>query len=144
MTRFNLVSSIHTNTMKTLLYVLVLITVMTLGAFKLLTPGSGDTSTAIIEVTSLDENEEITFEGKYFTRKGDYQSQIFESKTTPFKIEVESTNFIALFQKLEGSAKMKVTMRIVDAENGGSALASHIGDVGLMIREEDNALTSGL
>ena len=77
-------------------------------------------SVASIEVVSHNENQEVEFEATliaYFAdRAHGFESFNRMKYTTPQTFPVHSSDFVAVFKKIEGTANLRVTLAIKDGE----------------------------
>ena len=130
--------------MKNLIYLFAIGIIATFTAFSFASLDPEDTPMAYIEVTSMNEGKEVTFEGKFIS----YDSRRFDIQTTdlvtPYSFEVKSTDFVGVFRKLGGNGEMKVVLKLKRNEKESYATATYTGKNCLMIREDNNILTSGL
>ena len=105
-----------------------------------------DSSIATIEVVSLDESQEITFEGTFIFYETD-QTNGFKTfgksnLTTPYSVQMESSDFVAVFKKKEGNANMRVTLTI-ENDKALPPLKSG-GDNSIVVRKGQHGYAQGL
>ncbi len=88
----------------------------------------------LVQVLSTDKEAPITVEGTYFlSEKMMHEGERFESRTTPFSLEIEKRDVVLLFHQLSGEASMIVKVQALDKTGKVINTGMSRSDVALMI-----------
>ena len=107
--------------------------------------GAGSTETpvpAVLKVYSADAENEVRFEGKYFSPTEGGVNETVAARETPFEISIESDEFVALFRSLDDGTNIRVVAEVPNG--GGSTWAESVGNVALILRDGAKLTSSGL
>jgi hypothetical protein len=96
----------------------------------------------VLQVQSLTDSAEVAFEGRYFDG-GDLAKEV-GPQTTPFQVVVDGPELIALFRSLDPNQEIEVQLTVMRGASDMVSAAKFSGQVGLVMRQDGQLLSTGL